>query len=69
MGQVVKALKTDRLVAIMGSPGVGKSAVCRNSVNFVADRNYFAAGVLFFSLKGTLNCEILMKQLLSKMLI
>ncbi len=69
MAEIVRTIRKDRLVAITGFPGIGKSAVCKNSVNFVAERHYFAAGVLYFSLKGTMSCEILIKQMLSKLLI
>lgn len=61
MSKVIKLINNEQLVTIIGVPGIGKSAVCKNVVNFIAERRFFNAGVLYFSLKGIRNCEILIK--------
>jgi Ni2+-binding GTPase involved in maturation of urease and hydrogenase len=58
-----------RLVNIMGLPGIGKTALAKNAVHYMADRRLFKLGIIFFSLKGYKNCNVFMKKLVTNIML
>lgn len=60
---MISSVLNNRLVNIIGLPGIGKTSLCKNAVHYMADRKLFKQGVMYFSLKGYMNCEIFMKKL------
>jgi len=52
-----------RLVTIIGLPGIGKTALAKNSVHYIADRKLFKQGIVFLQLKGFMTLELFMKKL------
>ncbi len=67
--EVVHNIMQNRLVTIIGLPGIGKTSLAKNAVNFIADRRLFEAGIIFLALKGYMNCEIFLKKLLVNLII
>ena len=57
----------NRLVNIVGLPGIGKTALAKNAVHYMYDRRIFKLGIIFFSLKGYKNCDVFMKKLVSNL--
>lgn len=59
----------NRLVNIMGLPGIGKTALAKNAVHYISDRKLFKLGIIFFSLKGYKNCNVFMKKLVANIIL
>ena len=69
MFEVVHNVMNNRLVNIIGLPGIGKTALCKNAVQYIADRKLFKQGILFMPLKGYFNCEIFIKKLVLNLIL
>ncbi|CAM9612898.1 unnamed protein product, partial [Phaeothamnion confervicola] len=54
---LIKAVMGRRFVALIGDPGVGKSAVAAAVARYMAERRYFADGVFFVRAQGLLSRE------------
>jgi hypothetical protein len=54
MCAVITLLHSNRIVNILGPPGIGKTSLVRNLANHIKDRNLFFDGILYVNLKG---CE------------
>lgn len=50
---------------LIGLPGIGKTALSKNVVHYISERDIFRSGIIFLPLKGILNCEIFFKKLLA----
>lgn len=57
-----------RVVNIIGFPGIGKTAVAKNAINYIADRRLFKLGIIYYSCKGYQNCGIFIKKFTFKVL-
>ncbi|CAN0400612.1 unnamed protein product, partial [Discosporangium mesarthrocarpum] len=47
---VIKTVLKRRFVALLGAPGVGKTAVATQACHYMAQRAYFSDGVFFVRL-------------------
>lgn len=65
MFEVVHNVLNHRFVNIIGLPGIGKTALAKNAINYMADRKLFKQGIVFFSLKGYRSCDVFIKKLVS----
>jgi adenylate kinase len=63
MFEVVHNICNNRLVTIIGLPGIGKTSLTKNAVHYIADRKLFKFGVIFLQLKGYISFELFMKKL------
>lgn len=63
MHDIVRNTCENRLVNIIGLPGIGKTSLTKNVVHYIADRKIFKAGIIFLHSKGYMNCEIFLKKL------
>ena len=64
--RVVTAVLDRRLVTVTGVPGVGKSAVARAALNFLAERHYFSDGVLYADCSAATTAEELVPLLAAR---
>lgn len=67
--EVVHNCMNNRLVTIIGLPGIGKTALCKNAIHYIFSRKLFQNGIVFMQLKGYTNCEIFLKKLLTNLII
>ena len=42
-----------RITALLGLPGIGKSAMVWNALHFIIDRKFFKGGVILINIKNT----------------
>lgn len=61
--RVVELLNDNKLVHITGISGIGKSAVAKETVQYMFKRNLTADGVIYLSLVDCHNFESLIKRL------
>ena len=54
MSKLIKSLldSKERIIPLLGLHGIGKSALARNTLHYVAERKMFSGGVLFIKLKN-----------------
>lgn len=60
---IVHNVFNHRLVTVIGLPGIGKTALCKNAVHYMSSRNMFKMGIVFMQLKGYMNCDLFIKKL------
>ena len=65
----MRSICKERLINIVGLPGIGKSSLAKNAVHFVSDRSIFKAGIIFLTLKGFTTCELFLKKLLYNIIV
>jgi AAA+ ATPase superfamily predicted ATPase len=58
---VSKIASGQRLICLIGLPGIGKSSLVRNSIQFFVKRKVFLGGVVFIQAKGVDSIEIIIK--------
>jgi hypothetical protein len=63
--EIVRNVCQNRLVNIMGLPGIGKSSLVKNAIHYMAERRLFKTGIIFISAKGLITCELFLKQLIT----
>ena len=61
--KLIEMLNTNRCISIEGAPGIGKSAIIKNVVNMLYDRNVFSDGILYLSLRDWNSLEGLFKKM------
>ena len=49
---IIDLLDQNRLVSILGPPGIGKTSISRNLANYVKDRRKFNDGIIYIALRG-----------------
>ena len=52
MYEIINLLEQNRLVSILGPPGIGKTSIYRNLANYVRDRRKFSDGIIYVELRG-----------------
>ena len=52
MYEIINLLEQNRLVSILGPPGIGKTSISRNLANYVRDRRKFSDGIIYVELRG-----------------
>lgn len=61
--EVIKEIQNQRLVIVQGVHGVGKSSLCREAANYLAERNVFEDGVIYLKVGGCDSIEGLLSKL------
>ena len=52
-----------RLIALLGLPGIGKSAMVRNTMHYILERKLFLGGIMLINLKNAKSLRDLIKKL------
>jgi len=52
MYEIIELLEQNRLVSILGPPGIGKTSISRNLANYIRDRKKFGDGIIYVGLRG-----------------
>ncbi|CDW76896.1 UNKNOWN [Stylonychia lemnae] len=68
MHETVSEIINNRLVTILGLPGVGKSSLLKSTCQYLMERNTFQAGILYLSLKGYQNQGLILRKFQSAFL-
>jgi MoxR-like ATPase len=50
--EIIKLLHDNRLVSILGPPGIGKTSIARYLANYLRDRKKFKDGIIYVRLRG-----------------
>jgi len=66
MYQVLKNIHQNRLVSLLGLPGIGKSSLAKNLIFYLMKRSLFRGGVIFISIKGQNSIDNFLKAILMK---
>jgi type II secretory pathway predicted ATPase ExeA len=57
----------DRIMAVCGFAGSGKSALCRHTVNYLINRNWFSGGCIYINARGIHEFGNLLQKLIRDM--
>lgn len=63
MNEIIKCIKSNRLTTILGLPGIGKTTISKNIGFFLAERMLFRDGIVYFSLRGKDQANMLIQQM------
>ena len=61
--EVLSLLNENRLVNVLGPPGIGKTAISRNICNHLKDRNKFCDGIIYVSMRGCESAQMFLTRL------
>jgi energy-coupling factor transporter ATP-binding protein EcfA2 len=64
MYDVLYRVGHNRLVSILGPPGIGKTSLARHLANYIHDRRKFSDGIIYVSLRGCESSEMFLTRLL-----
>lgn len=64
MYDVLYRVMQNRLVSILGPPGIGKTSLARNLANYIHDRRKFDDGILYISLIGCESAHMFLTRLI-----
>jgi nucleoside-triphosphatase THEP1 len=56
---------SSRLLTVVGLPGVGKSALVKNTIHHIQQRSLLTGGCIFSNAQSIHDCEIYIKQLIA----
>ncbi|CAI2383959.1 unnamed protein product [Moneuplotes crassus] len=63
MCEVISILRKNRLVNVLGPPGIGKTSLSRNLCNHLKDRNRFQDGIIYLGLRGCESAQMFVTRL------
>ena len=55
----------DRVLHLIGLPGIGKSLLARNAIHYLKERKYFSSGIVFISLDMVTSVNVLLHIIMS----
>ena len=60
---IENVMSGERLIALLGLPGIGKSSIARNALHFMVERKFFTGGVILVQLKNVKDIYTFTKQI------
>ena len=63
MCEIISLLNTNRLVNILGPPGIGKTSISRKLYSHLADRRIYEDGIIYVKLKGCESTQMFLTRL------
>jgi Ni2+-binding GTPase involved in maturation of urease and hydrogenase len=65
---ICKIMESDssRLISVVGMPGVGKTALVRNTIHHIAERRLLSGGWIFTNAQNIQDCEVYLKKFLTQ---
>ena len=59
--QKVLNSKGSRLFTLMGLPGIGKSSLIANTLDYISERSLLKGGSIFINARGITDCEVFLR--------
>ena len=53
--------KGSRLFTLMGLPGIGKSSLIANTLDYISERSLLKGGSIFINARGITDCEVFLR--------
>jgi nucleoside-triphosphatase THEP1 len=53
--------KSSRLISVVGLPGVGKTALVKNTIQHIQERRLLIGGIIFSNAQNIQDCEVYLK--------
>ena len=63
MYEIIKLLHENRVVSILGPPGIGKTSISRSLSNYLRDRKKFKDGIIYVRLRGCESAQMFLSRL------
>lgn len=61
--------RSSRLITAVGLPGIGKTALVKNTIHHLQERRLLHGGCIFSNAQNIQDCEVYLKQFIAQVLL